>query len=151
MATDVGAAVEQVVLLGADGKPSGVADKTQVHGADTPLHLAFSVYIFDDRDRVLMTRRALSKPTWPGVWTNSCCGHPAPEEAIEDAVRRRVKHELGFELTDVHSLLPDFGYRAVDDSGVVENEFCPVFWARVPGVAPEPKLNADEVATWAWT
>lgn len=151
MTTAADSASEQVVLLGSDGKPSGVADKAEVHGTDTPLHLAFSMYLFDDQDRVLVTRRALSKKTWPGVWTNSCCGHPAPDEKLEDAVRRRVRHELGFELDEIHSLLPEFGYRAVDDSGVVENEFCPVFWARVPGSSPAPTVDPDEVANWAWT
>lgn len=151
MTTAAAPPTEQVVLLGADGKPSGVADKSSVHGTDTPLHLAFSVYLFDDHDRVLSTRRALTKKTWPGVWTNSACGHPAPGEKLEDAVRRRVRHELGFDLDEIHLLLPEFGYRAVDDSGVVENELCPVFWARVPGSSPVPTVDPDEVASWAWT
>lgn len=151
MTTEATRLTEQVVLLGEDGKPRGIADKAAVHGADTPLHLAFSVYLFDDQDRVLATRRALRKKTWPGVWTNSCCGHPAPGERIEDAVKRRVRFELGFEIDKVHPLLPEFGYRAIDDSGIVENELCPVYWARVPGSSPAPRLNPDEVASWAWT
>ena len=111
-----------VVLLDDDGTPTGTAPRLDVHGADTPLHQAFSVHLFDDAGRVLLTRRALSKRTWPGVWTNSCCGHPRPGEAVEDAVRRRVREELGVEVRDLRLLLPDFRYRAVDASGVVENE-----------------------------
>ncbi|GAB2687233.1 isopentenyl-diphosphate Delta-isomerase [Thalassiella azotivora] len=146
---------EQVVLLGPDDQPVGVADKATVHGADTPLHLAFSCYVTDGGGRVLMTRRALSKRTWPGVWTNACCGHPAPGEDPEQAVVRRLEQELGLVVTGVAALLPDFRYRAVDASGVVENEVCPVWSARVDGptgaggdvgLRPDP----DEVAEHAW-
>jgi isopentenyl-diphosphate delta-isomerase len=141
--------VEQVVLLDEDGRRVGVAPKHEVHHADTPLHLAFSCYVVDPDGRLLVTRRALSKRTWPGVWTNSCCGHPAPEESVEDAVVRRTRQELGIELTDVRSVLPDFRYRAVMADGTVENEICPVFVATCPdpdSLAPDP----DEVEGHAW-
>jgi len=81
------------------------------------------------------------------VWTNSCCGHPAPGEALEDAVRRRAVQELGLAVTEVRPALPEFRYRAVSAEGIVENEFCPVFWARAEGV-PDP--NPEEVAEYAW-
>jgi isopentenyl-diphosphate delta-isomerase type 1 len=136
-----------VVLLDEDGTPAGTAPRLGVHGTDTPLHQAFSVHLFDDQGRVLITRRALAKLTWPGVWTNSCCGHPRPGERIEDAVRRRVQEELGVEIDDLQVVLPDFRYRAVDASGVVENEICPVHVARVRGdLHPDPA----EVGEHAW-
>ena len=138
---------ELVVLLDEEHRPVGVADKATVHTGDTPLHLAFSCYVLDADGRVLLTRRALGKTTWPGVWTNSCCGHPAPGEALEDAVRRRAVQELGLAVTEVRPALPEFRYRAVSAEGIVENEFCPVFWARAEGV-PDP--NPEEVAEYAW-
>jgi len=138
---------ERVVLLDDAGAPIGTADKSEVHHADTPLHLAFSCHVVDGAGRVLVTRRALTKRTWPGVWTNAFCGHPAPDEQLPDAVARRAQDELGIAVAGVTVALPDFRYRAVDDSGVVENEVCPVF---VATTADEPAPNPDEVMAHRW-
>ncbi|MEY9214485.1 isopentenyl-diphosphate Delta-isomerase [Thermobifida halotolerans] len=138
---------ENVVLLDELRRPIGAAAKSGVHHERTPLHLAFSCYIFDSRGRFLVTRRALDKRTWPGVWTNSCCGHPAPGEAVEAAVHRRVQQELGLRIERLRLVLPDFRYRAVDASGVVENEVCPVY---VAATEDEPQPDPAEVMDWRW-
>lgn len=138
---------ELVVLLDESGAPIGTAEKSEVHTTNTALHLAFSCHIFNDRNEVLITRRALGKKTWPGVWTNSACGHPGPGESMEDAIRRRAREELGLELTTVTEALPNFRYRAVDASGIVENEICPVF---VATATSEPSPSATEVCEWKW-
>lgn len=124
---------ELVVLLDEAGRSIGTARKADVHGSATPLHLAFSCYLFDDAGRVLLTRRALDKRAFPGVWTNSFCGHPAPDEPMDAAVVRRAGDELGADIADLRCVLPDFRYRAVDAGGVMENEVCPVYVARIAG------------------
>lgn len=140
---------ELVVLVSPEGEAVGTAPKSSVHHADTPLHLAFSVYLFDDEGSFLLTQRALDKTTFPGVWTNSACGHPAPGEHLHDAVCRRVADELGLTVGALRLVLPRFSYRAEQD-GVVELELCPVLVGRVAGTAPAPQPDATEVAVAQW-
>jgi isopentenyl-diphosphate delta-isomerase len=139
--------LEQVVLVDEAGTPIGTADKTAVHSTETPLHLAFSCHVYDREGRVLVTRRSLAKFTWPGVWTNSFCGHPAPGESFETAISRRARHELGISLTAIEVVLPGFRYRAVDASGIVENEICPVYRAVTMDAVT---ANPEEVAEFEW-
>ena len=142
---------ELVVLLDEAGSPVGETAKASVHGnvADggTPLHLAFSCHVYDADGRFLLTRRALAKKAFPGVWTNGFCGHPGPGESPAEAVERRAVQELGVRVRDVEPVLPDFRYRAADAAGVEENEVCPVFRARIDG---DPAPVPDEVAEWGW-
>lgn len=138
---------ERVVLVSDTGEPIGTADKATVHTTETPLHLAFSCHVFNPSGQLLVTRRALSKKTWPGVWTNSFCGHPGPDESVLDAVHRRAREELGITLASVREALPDFRYRAVDASGVVEYEICPVFIATTHD---DPQPSVDEVEEFYW-
>lgn len=138
---------EQVVLLDEQRQPSGTALKSEVHGADTPLHLAFSCYVFNAQGQLLISRRALDKLTWPGVWTNSFCGHPGPGESFEATIARRARQELGMSVSNITCVLPEFSYRATDASGVIENEFCPVFTATT---TEEPQPVPSEVAEYVW-
>ncbi len=140
-------ASEYVILMDNDGKPIGTALKATVHSANTPLHFAFSCHVFHPSGRILMTRRALTKDTFPGVWTNAFCGHPAPGENAVDAIVRRAEQELGLRVRDVEVVLPHFRYMAMDANGIVENEICPVFRA-IADADPHP--SKDEVAEWAW-
>jgi isopentenyl-diphosphate delta-isomerase len=138
---------ELVVLVDSDGRPCGTAPKHEVHHDATPLHLAFSCWVIDGAGRTLLTRRARVKRTWPGIWTNSFCGHPGPGEQIVDAVHRRAAAELGTRVSAPALVLPDFRYRAVMSDGTVENEICPVFTAEL--VEP-PVANPDEVDELRW-
>lgn len=141
---------EQIVFVDQNGKPTGeVGPKLASHTANTRLHLAFSCYIFRRADNAfLLTQRALSKKVWPGVWTNSVCGHPAPGESIQDAIRRRAMDELGLtKLSDITCVLPNYIYTTPPFNGIIENEFCPVFTAYTD---QDPQPNPSEVEAYKW-
>lgn len=138
---------ELIVLCDEEGNPTGTAEKLSSHHATTPLHRAFSCYVFDDLGRFLITQRARSKKVWPGVWTNSVCGHPAPEENITDAIKRRLAYELGMKAKDFEVLLPTYRYATPPYNGIIENEYCPVYLARA---ITAPKPNPEEVEAFKW-
>ncbi|HVQ44609.1 MAG TPA: isopentenyl-diphosphate Delta-isomerase [Candidatus Saccharimonadia bacterium] len=139
--------MEMIVLVDERGREIGTAPKLASHHAHTPLHRAFSCYVFDETGRFLVTQRAASKKVWPGVWTNSVCGHPAPGEGFEDAIRRRAEYELGLAVSDIRVMLPDYRYMTPPFNGIIENEICPVFVARTDG---QPAPNPEEVGDYAW-
>jgi isopentenyl-diphosphate delta-isomerase len=145
-------ATEYVVLCHLSGAAAGVAAKATVHHGQTPWHLAFSCYIFDGDDRVLVTQRSRRKRTFPGLWTNSVCGHPEPGERLADAVTRRAVRELGLGISDLRLVLPSFSYEA-EMNGIWERELCPVLTARrVPGSGTHPQLDEVEDHRWMpWT
>src|SRR3712207_7790257 len=91
--------MEHVVVVDAVGTPVATLPKAGAHTRTTPLHLAFSCHVVRADGSVLLTRRAWSKPTWPGVWSNACCGHPQLDEPLLDAVRRRLGEERSEEHT----------------------------------------------------
>jgi isopentenyl-diphosphate delta-isomerase len=138
---------ELIVLVNEQGEPTGTAEKFSSHHAATPLHLGFSCYVFDREGRFLATRRSPTKAVWPGVWTNSVCGHPSPGESFTAAIERRLSHELGMTAGGIELVVPDYTYRTPPFLGVVEHEFCPVFIARAES---EPRPNPAEVATYRW-
>lgn len=135
-----------VVLVDDDDRVVGTAGKRETHHANTPLHRGFSVFLFNHQGEFLMQQRALTKKTWPGVWSNSCCGHPRLDETVTAAAVRRIEYELGLTGIDLEIALPDFRYRA-EKGGVVENELCPV----LIGVVDEnPVPNPSEVEQIKW-
>ena len=138
--------IEQVVLLDDEGRSIGTMPKSCVHTANTPLHSAFSIFLFDRNGKMLAQQRAHSKKTWPGIWSNACCGHPAPGESHQTAARRRVRQELGIDNIELELALPDFRYRA-EFQGIVENEICPVF---IGLCNKQPIPNPTEIAAIDW-
>jgi len=124
-----------------------LANKLASHHAHTPLHLAFSCYVFNDKGELLVTQRAHSKKVWPDVWTNSVCGHPAPSEDMLDAIKRRLNYELGMTASDFELVVPKYIYKTPPYKGVIEHEFCPVYFARATS---EVKPNPEEVEAFKW-
>jgi isopentenyl-diphosphate Delta-isomerase len=139
---------EHVVYCDQQGKPTGeVALKLAAHTDATRMHLAFSCYIFNAEGKILATQRAAQKKVWPTVWTNSVCGHLLPEETIEDAVRRRARYELGMDISHLKVILPEYHYKTPPYRGIIEHEFCPVYFAVS---ASEVYPNSDEVGDFRW-
>ena len=139
---------EKIIFVNEDGTPTGeLGDKLESHHSDTKLHLAFSCYVFDDEGKFLVTQRALVKKVWPGVWSNSLCGHPSPGEDMIAAIERRLQHELGMTAKDFQVALPSYKYKTPPFNGVIEHEFCPVYVARATTI---PNPNPEEVEAYKW-
>lgn len=137
-------AQEKVVLVNEQDEAIGIEDKTRAHllGA---LHRSFSVFVVNAAGQLLVQKRALTKYHSRGLWSNTCCGHPRPDEAIGKASRRRLKEEMGFE-SELSELF-DFVYRANLEDGLIEHEYDHVLVGRFEGV---PKPNPAEIAEWMW-
>jgi isopentenyl-diphosphate delta-isomerase len=122
----------------------GTMEKLQAH-REGRLHRAFSVFVFDRAGRLLLQQRAASKYHSAGLWSNTCCGHPRPEEPVESAAARRLHEEMGFRA----ELAPlfHFVYRAELGSGMVEHELDHVLVGRFEG---DPRPAPDEAEAWRW-
>jgi isopentenyl-diphosphate delta-isomerase len=123
----------------------GLMEKIEAH-EKAILHRAFSVFILNDNNELLLQKRALSKYHSPGLWTNTCCSHPRHGESVINAGLRRLKEEMGFE-TEISSLL-SFIYKAEFDNGLTEHEFDHVLVGRYN---KNPSINKSEVSDWKWT
>jgi isopentenyl-diphosphate Delta-isomerase len=135
-----------VVLVDGEGHPVGIAGKREAHVPPGRLHLAFSVFLLDEAGRLILQQRASGKYHSAGLWSNSCCGHPAPGEAPRLAASRRVWEELGLRLDGEQLTSPGtVTYEVMDPvSGMVEWEFNHVFVGRAAGAtAPDPAEVGD--------
>jgi len=137
---------EQVVLVNEQNVEVGTAPKAAVHTKKTPLHRGFSAFIFNPKGQLLVTKRALTKKTFAGIWSNTVCGHPAPNEGNVEAVERRLLEELGIRAESIDKVA-DYRYCFPDINGIVENEICPVFLGYCER---DPNANPVEIAEWKW-
>ena len=134
---------EPLILVDDTDAVVGHLSKAECHVGEGILHRAFSVFVFDDRGRVLLQKRSAEKPLWPLYWSNSCCSHPRRGETMDDAVRRRLPEELGVEAQPV--LLYKFQYFAPFGKAGSEREMCSVYASRLRG---ELQVNPTEIAAW---
>lgn len=137
-------AEDQLILVDSDDRAVGTAGKSEVH-RNGWLHRAFSIFVFDRDGRVLLQQRAHGKYHSPGLWSNSCCGHPRAGEALAEAAHRRLGEEMGFDcpLQPVFSFL----YREPVSAEMTEHELDHVLIGWFDG-RPEP--DPREVASWQW-
>tara|TARA_B100000768_G_scaffold161623_1_gene161833 strand:- start:9498 stop:10010 length:513 start_codon:yes stop_codon:yes gene_type:complete len=135
---------ELVILVDKNDNQLGLMEKIEAH-EKAVLHRAFSVFILNDNNELLLQKRALSKYHSPGLWTNTCCSHPRDGESVIDAGIRRLREEMGFE-TEINTLF-SFIYRAEFDNGLTEHEFDHVLLGRYNKT---PLINKLEVSDWKW-
>ena len=137
--------MDQVILVNDQDHPIGFMEKMEVH-EKAILHRAFSVFIFNHHGELLLQQRAFSKYHSAGLWTNTCCSHPRPNEDTEAAANRRLLEEMGF-ITPLKKIF-DFIYVADFDNGLTEHEFDHVYIGFYEG-AIQP--NIDEVSDFMYS
>ena len=138
---------ENLILVDARDNVIGHDSKDNVHQGSGLLHRAFSIFLFDGPDRVLLHRRSGQKRLWPGFWTNSCCSHPRRSENYASAARRRLLEELG--VTAELSWLYQFQYAASYRNLGAERELCAVLIGDLE--RPDSvRANRNEVQEWGW-
>jgi isopentenyl-diphosphate delta-isomerase len=138
---------DEVVLLDRQARPIGTSGKLAAHTAPGAAHLAFSVLLHDQHDRVLLQRRAEVKHHFRGRWANTCCSHPRPGEPLLDACWRRLQQELRLDARPDLEVVGAFWYEATDRvSGLIEVEYDVVVVGAIPAgasVEPDPAEIAD--------
>lgn len=133
--------MEQVILVNGQDEQVGSMEKMEAHRKGA-LHRAFSVFIFNDRNEMLLQQRAVTKYHSGGLWTNACCSHPRPGEETEAAAVRRLQEELGF--TTPLTKIFDFHYNAAFNNGLTEHEFDHVYVGTFTGkINPNPSEVQD--------
>ena len=135
---------KKVVLVDKSGNQIGLMPKLEAHQKGI-LHRAFSIFLFNSKNQILLQKRSLIKYHSAGLWTNTCCSHPRDGEDIIDAGKRRLYEEMGIK-TELKKEFA-FTYKAVLENGLTEHEFDHVLIGNFNGT---PILNKDEVEDWKW-
>ncbi len=135
---------EQVILVNTNDEPIGLMNKLEAH-EKAVLHRAFSVFVLNNKNEVMLQQRAHHKYHSPLLWTNTCCSHQRAGETNLQAGKRRLEEEMGF-VTDLKELF-HFIYKAPFDNGLTEHELDHVMIGYYNG---EPQINPDEVESWKW-
>lgn len=135
---------EKVILVDQNDEPIGLMEKIAAH-EQALLHRAFSVFVLNDKNEIMLQQRAAHKYHSPLLWTNTCCSHQRPGETNIQAGKRRLQEEMGFEV-DLKELF-HFIYKAPFDNGLTEHELDHV----MVGYSNEaPIINKEEVESWKW-
>jgi isopentenyl-diphosphate delta-isomerase len=135
---------EQVILVNEKDEQLGLMPKQEAHEKGV-LHRAFSVFVFNHKNELMLQQRALHKYHSPGLWTNTCCSHQRDGDSTIEAGKRRLFEEMGF-VTDLKETT-SFIYKAPFDNGLTEHELDHIL---VGNFEEKPNINTEEVATWKW-
>ncbi|WP_338357352.1 isopentenyl-diphosphate Delta-isomerase [Yeosuana marina] len=135
---------ENVILVNENDEQIGLMPKMEAH-EKALLHRAFSVFVFNDKNQLMLQQRALDKYHSPGLWTNTCCSHQREGESNIQAGMRRLQEEMGF-VVDLQESI-SFIYKAPFDNGLTEHEYDHIVIGKYNGT---PEINPDEVADWKW-
>jgi isopentenyl-diphosphate Delta-isomerase len=133
-----------IALVDENDTVYGYRDKSDVHMKGL-LHRAFSIFIFNDENKILLQRRAMEKYHSAGLWTNTCCSHQVLGEDFQTTIHRRLVEEMGFDCDLKKSF--SFQYYVELNNGMIENEMDHVYIGRFNGI---PKPSAHEVSDWKW-
>lgn len=135
---------ENVILVNTNDEQIGLMPKMEAH-EKAVLHRAFSVFVLNEKNEIMLQQRASHKYHSPLLWTNTCCSHQRDGETNLQAGNRRLQEEMGFE-TELKQLF-HFIYKAPFDNGLTEHELDHVMIGYYNG---EPKINPEEVENWKW-
>ncbi len=135
---------ELVILVNNKDEQIGLMPKLEAH-KKALLHRAFSVFIFNKNNELMLQKRALDKYHSPGQWTNTCCSHQREGESNLEAGKRRLQEEMGF-TTELKETI-SFIYKAPFDNGLTEHEFDHIL---VGNYNNNPIINHSEVSGWKW-
>jgi isopentenyl-diphosphate delta-isomerase len=135
---------EKVILVDTNDNPIGLMNKLEAH-EKAVLHRAFSVFILNDNNELMLQQRAQHKYHSPLLWTNTCCSHQRENETNIQAGTRRLREEMGFE-TELKEMF-HFIYKAPFDNGLTEHELDHVMIGYYNNM---PDINKEEVESWKW-
>ena len=134
--------MEHVILVDEQDRPKGTMEKLEAHQKGE-LHRAFSILLFNSNGELLIQKRSQSKYHSGGLWTNTCCSHPLPQEQISEAARRKLMQEMGIDLQPEFAF--KFQYKVSLDNALIEHEIDHVLTGNFDG---EPILNPEEAEDW---
>lgn len=134
--------MENIILVDIHDNAIGTMEKMEAHRKGV-LHRAFSILLFNSDGEILLQKRSKSKYHSGGLWTNTCCSHPLPDEPIYEATRRRLKHEMGIDIQPEFAF--KFIYKTALDHSLIEHELDHVFIGTFDGT---PVINEKEVEEW---
>lgn len=135
---------EKVILVNTQDEQIGLMPKMEAH-EKAILHRAFSVFIFNDKNELMLQQRAMCKYHSPGLWTNTCCSHQRDGESNIEAGKRRLEEEMGF-VTELKETI-SFIYKAPFDNGLTEHELDHVM---IGYYDEAPNINKQEAASYQW-